>query len=82
MYPPSMSVGTGPREVAWESFEGDAASHWNEVRARGGARAALEVAARLNAHVRALRPDWPSAAERQADLAHHQRMLDALRRSR
>ncbi len=46
--------------------------------------AALEASGALHEHVRALRPDYPTAADREADLAHHvalKRLLDQASRA-
>jgi hypothetical protein len=40
---------------------------------------ALAIAEGLRLHVRALRPDWPSAKERAEDLAVHARVAASLR---
>jgi len=39
----------------------------------------LVMADQLRRHARAMKPDWPSKAERAADLAVHQRVAEALR---
>jgi hypothetical protein len=43
----------------------------------GAAR--LRIAAELYEHARARRPDWPTAAEREADLDAHIRLSENLR---
>ena len=40
----------------------------------------LRIGDDLRRHVAALRPDWPSADERQTDLATHIRVAESLRR--
>jgi hypothetical protein len=48
-----------------------------------GPAATLRIARDLYAHARAVDPDWPSAREREADLAHHvelKRLLGNVRR--
>jgi hypothetical protein len=40
---------------------------------------ALELGDALRRHAQSLRPDWPDAAERVADLAVHTRVAEALR---
>lgn len=39
----------------------------------------LAMGDQLRRHARAMRPDWPSEADRAADLAVHQRVAEALR---
>jgi hypothetical protein len=46
-------------------------SHWAQVYREHGPDAPWRVAQALRAHMRAVRPDWPSAAERRDDLRHH-----------
>jgi hypothetical protein len=41
--------------------------------------AALKIADDLRRHVQAMRPDWPSSAERAADLEMHARVAAGLR---
>jgi hypothetical protein len=43
--------------------------------------AAIEQAAGLYEYVRTLKPDWPNAAEREADLASHIRLAGMLQRA-
>jgi hypothetical protein len=42
----------------------------------------LAIADALRRHARVIRPDWPSPRERDADLAAHQRLAEALRATR
>ena len=45
--------------------------YWaREFRARGPG-ATIEAARALHEHMRRVNPDWPSDADRRADLAHH-----------
>ncbi len=53
--------------------------YWAERRRRLAPQEALEIAAGLRQQVRALRPDWPSAADRRSDLETHVRVAAALR---
>jgi len=39
----------------------------------------FEIADSIREYVRALKPDWPNAAEREADLAAHIRLSEKLR---
>jgi hypothetical protein len=48
-----------------------------------GPAAMVRMARELFAHARAVKPDWPSAREREADLLHHvelKRALSSVRR--
>jgi hypothetical protein len=45
--------------------------HWAEEVAARGPEAPLRAARALWLHMRRVRPDWPSDAERAEDLAHH-----------
>ena len=44
--------------------------HAGRFRASGG-KSGLEAARELREHARKVRPDWPTARDREADLAHH-----------
>ena len=56
------------------------ARYWIERKQRLGPAEGLRVAEELRRHVRQIRPDWPSEAERAEDLATHLRVAEALRR--
>jgi hypothetical protein len=59
------------RERGWAAAEADKRAHWaREFRARGPA-ATLAAAHALFQHMRLVRPDWPSEAQRRDDFAHH-----------
>lgn len=45
--------------------------HWVDTFQRSGGAVSFRVSAELAEYVRRLRPDWPSAADRQEDLEHH-----------
>jgi hypothetical protein len=45
--------------------------HWASVQRTEGPQANLRAARVLYEHVRRVRPEWPTEAERAADLAHH-----------
>ena len=47
------------------------AEHWAAAYAARGPLATLEASDALRAHMRAIRPDWPTEEERENDLAHH-----------
>ena len=56
---------------AWHVLGALEQDHWaREVEARGPA-ATFETAQALWAHMRRVRPDWPTEADRLADLACH-----------
>ena len=55
---------------------------WSERKQTLSPGEALAIADGLRLHVRALRPDWPSAQERAEDLAVHARVAASLRRVR
>lgn len=44
---------------------------WRRQRELLGPAASLRASESLMLHMRSIRPDWPTAAERDADLAHH-----------
>ena len=55
--------------------------YWAEEVAARGADAPLRASRALWLHMRRLRPDWPSDAERAADLAHHLELKGCLDRA-
>jgi hypothetical protein len=55
----------------WESLAALEREHWAREFARRGPAATLEVSRLLWEHMRRIRPDWPSDAERREDLRHH-----------
>jgi hypothetical protein len=67
-------------ELDWSVFERGTAAHWAAVRREKGVAGVFEVASALNAHVRALRPDWPTEAERKRDHDHHLALIAILDR--
>ena len=56
---------------AWHVAERLKQEHWAREVVEHGPRATFEASQALWEHMRALRPDWPSADERREDLAHH-----------
>jgi hypothetical protein len=46
-------------------------AHWAALYRAEGPSATLAGSDALRAHMRTIRPDWPSAAEMADDLAHH-----------
>lgn len=66
---------------AWHVLEALEQDHWaRELVARGPA-ATLEASQALWAHMRRVRPDWPTEADRGADLAHHVVLKQAIDRA-
>lgn len=62
----------------WAALEAADRRYWADEFARGGAQRASRASFALWQHMRSVRPDWPTAAEREADLRHHietQRLL-------
>jgi hypothetical protein len=65
----------------WEAMRAAKDRYWAErIRALGPAEG-LRIADALRRHVLALHPDWPTPADRSADLAAHERLADLLRRA-
>ena len=56
------------------------AAHWASVKRRHGAVEGLRIAEALRLAAVALRPEWPTPADRALDLAVHERVSEALRR--
>jgi len=69
-------------ERDWGLIEELKARHWAESKQGLSPLQSLAIAEALRRHVCALRPDWPNAAERDADLAVHARVSASLRRGR
>ena len=63
----------------WAELDDRKARFWAERKRGMKAGDALELGDALRRHARRLRPDWPDAAERAADLALHARVSEALR---
>jgi hypothetical protein len=55
--------------------------HWLRERAERGALSTFEASQALWTHMRRVRPDWPTEADRRADLAHHLALKRALERA-
>jgi hypothetical protein len=64
----------------WDDLARLKADYWRAWKARHGALGALRMAEELRQEMLALRPDWPSPAERLEDLKTHLRVSEALRR--
>ena len=58
-------------ERDWAVAEGRKRAHWAREFAARGPEATVEPAHALWRHMRLVRPDWPSAAQRREDFAHH-----------
>lgn len=69
-------------ERDWRSIENAKQRYWVERKKALSPAEALAVAESLRLHVRSLRPDWPSAAERLADAQVHARVSASLRLAR
>ena len=65
----------------WQATAALKREHWAREFAVRGPAATLEASAALWRHMRAVRPDWPSAEERQDDLAHHIALKRAIDRA-
>jgi hypothetical protein len=63
----------------WEAIEEASSAHWLDRKRELGPLGGILDAAALWEAVRAVRPDWPSAAERDADLEMHRRVSEGLR---
>ncbi len=63
----------------WELVERMKTEFWIAQKAACTPSAAIRLGDELRRYVRGVRPDWPDAAERDADLAVHTRVSEALR---
>jgi len=66
----------------WSLVDAAKRRYWVERKKILSPAAALRVGEELRRHVRAMRPDWPSPAERAEDLEIHARVAASLRRVR
>ena len=64
----------------WALLEASKTEYWAERKRRLGPAEGLRIADELRRHVLALRPDFPSEAERAEDIACHARVAEMLRR--
>jgi hypothetical protein len=55
--------------------------HWAREMAARGPLVTLEVSQGLWTHMRSVRPDWPTEADRRADLTHHVALKRAIDRA-
>jgi hypothetical protein len=63
----------------WRAVQEAKERYWAERKPSLTPEEALEIADGLRRHVKSLRPDWPSAEERQHGLELHARVSAALR---
>jgi hypothetical protein len=63
----------------WAALEREKARFWAERKPAMTPEEALAVGDALRRHAQRVRPDWPDAAERAADVALHARVAEALR---
>jgi len=68
-------------ERDWELLEQMKAKFWSESEERKTPAARIRMGEQLYRYARSVRPDWPSQDERDADLAVHTRVAEALRRA-
>lgn len=66
-------------ERDWSAIEREKERYWIERKESLSPTDALRIGDALREHARMLHPDWPSPADRDADLAMHQRVSEALR---
>ena len=64
----------------WAAASRDKELYWRDYKREHGPAAGIRMADELRRQVLAVRPDWPSAEEREEDLATHLRVIDVLRR--
>jgi hypothetical protein len=67
-------------ERNWNAVRDLKDRYWAEAKRALTPDEALAVGDQLRQHVRTLRPDWPDAGQRRADLAVHARVSALLRR--
>jgi hypothetical protein len=68
------------RTPDWSELARSKARYWIDRKRRLGPAEGIRVADELRRQVAAARPDWPSAADRAADLEVHARVAACLRR--
>jgi hypothetical protein len=62
----------------WDRKEALKGEYWAEQHRKKGASATLVASTALRDHLKALRPDWPTAEDRAADLRHHRAFIAKL----
>jgi hypothetical protein len=65
----------------WELLRAAKQRYWAEEAIAHGADSSLRASRALWLHMRRVRPDWPSEAERAEDLAHHLELKGCLDRA-
>jgi hypothetical protein len=63
----------------WAFAEHAKEAHWVEQRAEMSLEEALGLADGLRQFARLVRPDWPTAADREEDFAGHERLVELFR---
>jgi hypothetical protein len=63
----------------WAMVAESKTRYWLERKRTLSAAELLAVGDQLRRHALTVRPDWPTGAERAADLATHERVTEALR---
>ncbi len=66
---------------AWHVLAALEQDHWARELVARGPMATLEASQALGTHMRSVRPDWPTEADRCADLAHHVVLKQAIDRA-
>ena len=64
----------------WDLLRSSKDRYWANRKQTLAPEEALRIAEGLRLQVRSLRPDWPDAEQREADLAAHARVSERLRR--
>lgn len=64
----------------WSAIARSKERYWLDYKRTHGVAAAMRLADGLRQQVLAARPDWPSAEEREEDMATHLRVIDVIRR--
>lgn len=64
----------------WDLVRASKDRYWSERKKTLTPEEALSIADGLRLQVRSLRPDWPDAKQREADLTTHARVSGLLRR--
>ena len=65
----------------WAVVEAAKQRFWADEYARRGPEATMRAAQALWVHMRSVRPDWPTEAERAEDLRHHGELKHRLDRA-
>ncbi|HZS32101.1 MAG TPA: hypothetical protein VFC42_01835 [Methylomirabilota bacterium] len=68
-------------ERPWARVRASKRRHWAEAVEADGPEPSLRASRALWLHMRCVRPDWPSDAERAEDLAHHLELKRCLDRA-